>query len=159
HEPKQPAHRGRRLLPPQHLPGQFKDGRHGSLRKRSGHGHQRGGATAALAPSVAGGLRTALMLAVARAQGTNNALSFCVDPFTMALSVHRPAPPRGPWRSLLMATNSIVRHGAMRFLGEFEPATEFVCARGQEVVVRTDRGLELGEVLCEASPRAVEYLV
>jgi cell fate regulator YaaT (PSP1 superfamily) len=56
-----------------------------------------------------------------------------------------------------MAANWIVRHGAMRFLGEFDPADE-TYARGQEVVVRTERGLELGEVLCPATPRAVELL-
>src|SRR5262249_8440390 len=57
-----------------------------------------------------------------------------------------------------MASSWIVRHGAMRFLGEFDPETgEY--ARGQEVVVRTDRGLELGQVLCPATPRAVELIV
>jgi len=56
-----------------------------------------------------------------------------------------------------MASSWIVRHGAMRFLGEFDPETgEY--ARGQEVVVRTDRGLELGQVLCPATPRAVELI-
>jgi cell fate regulator YaaT (PSP1 superfamily) len=56
-----------------------------------------------------------------------------------------------------MAGNWIVRHGAMRFLGEFEPG-DGVFARGHEVVVRTERGLEVGEVLCPATPRAVEML-
>jgi cell fate regulator YaaT (PSP1 superfamily) len=46
----------------------------------------------------------------------------------------------------------------MRFLGEFEPSDGLVCARGQDVVVRTDRGLEAGHVLCPANPRAVELL-
>jgi cell fate regulator YaaT (PSP1 superfamily) len=56
-----------------------------------------------------------------------------------------------------MASSWIVRHGAMRFLGEFDPESgEY--ARGQEVVVRTDRGLELGQVLCPATPRAVELI-
>jgi cell fate regulator YaaT (PSP1 superfamily) len=45
----------------------------------------------------------------------------------------------------------------MRFLGEFDPeGGEY--ARGNEVVVRTDRGLELGTVLCPASPGAVQLL-
>jgi cell fate regulator YaaT (PSP1 superfamily) len=56
-----------------------------------------------------------------------------------------------------MATQWIVRHGAMRFLGPFD-ADGVACARGAEVVVRTERGLELGHVLCEATPRAVELL-
>jgi cell fate regulator YaaT (PSP1 superfamily) len=56
-----------------------------------------------------------------------------------------------------MASPWIVRHGAMRFLGEFEP-NGGTYARGQEVVVRTDRGLELGAVLCPASPKTLELL-
>jgi cell fate regulator YaaT (PSP1 superfamily) len=54
--------------------------------------------------------------------------------------------------------NSIIRHGAMRFLGEFEPGLDAVYRRGDEVIVRTERGQEIGEVLCEATPQAVEYL-
>jgi cell fate regulator YaaT (PSP1 superfamily) len=51
----------------------------------------------------------------------------------------------------------IVRHGVMRFLGPFDGrSVEY--ARGAQVVARTERGLEVGEVLCEATPRAVEYL-
>lgn len=56
-----------------------------------------------------------------------------------------------------MASSWIVRHGAMRFLGEFDPDNGCY-ARGQEVVVRTERGLELGQVLCAATPRAVELI-
>ena len=51
----------------------------------------------------------------------------------------------------------IVRHGALRFLGPFDsdgPEYE----RGQDVVVRTDRGHELGAILCPATERAVELL-
>jgi cell fate regulator YaaT (PSP1 superfamily) len=55
-----------------------------------------------------------------------------------------------------MATQWIVRHGAMRFLGTFD--AEGVCGRGADVVVRSERGLELGQALCEATPRAVEML-
>jgi cell fate regulator YaaT (PSP1 superfamily) len=49
----------------------------------------------------------------------------------------------------------IVRHGAMRFLGEFEAAPTPPVGRGCRVVVRTDRGQEVGEVLCPATPPAV----
>src|SRR5919202_4495358 len=56
-----------------------------------------------------------------------------------------------------MASHWIVRHGAMRFLGEFDPEGGQY-GRGDEVVVRTERGLELGEVLCPANPRALELL-
>ncbi len=57
-----------------------------------------------------------------------------------------------------MSNRYIVRHGAMRFLGEFEAAAEAAFARGDEVVVRSERGLEVGELLCESNPRAVEFL-
>jgi cell fate regulator YaaT (PSP1 superfamily) len=56
------------------------------------------------------------------------------------------------------ATRFIVRHGAMRFLGDFEPAEGVAPRRGDKVVVRTDRGLEIGQVLCLANPRALELL-
>jgi cell fate regulator YaaT (PSP1 superfamily) len=56
-----------------------------------------------------------------------------------------------------MAANWIVRHGAMRFLGEFD-AEGRDYSRGAEVVVRTERGLELGQVLCEATPQTVQSL-
>jgi cell fate regulator YaaT (PSP1 superfamily) len=52
-------------------------------------------------------------------------------------------------------TTFLVRHGAMRFLGEFAPAAGVIAARGDAVVLRTDRGTEAGEVLCPATPRAV----
>ena len=56
-----------------------------------------------------------------------------------------------------MSTPWIVRHGAMRFLGPFDPGGD-AYARGDDVVVRTDRGLEAGEVLCGATPQAVGLL-
>jgi cell fate regulator YaaT (PSP1 superfamily) len=52
----------------------------------------------------------------------------------------------------------IVRHGAMRFLGDFEAGDNLLWVRGDKVVLRTDRGLEVGEVLCESTPRALELL-
>jgi cell fate regulator YaaT (PSP1 superfamily) len=51
----------------------------------------------------------------------------------------------------------IVRHGAMRFLGEFDPEAG-VYARGDDVVVATERGHEMGHVLCPAEPRAMQLL-
>jgi cell fate regulator YaaT (PSP1 superfamily) len=56
-----------------------------------------------------------------------------------------------------MASSWIVRHGAMRFLGAFDADTDGY-ARGQEVIVRTERGLEIGQLLCPATPRAVELI-
>jgi cell fate regulator YaaT (PSP1 superfamily) len=57
-----------------------------------------------------------------------------------------------------MAGKYLTRHGAMRFLGEFTAAEDAAYARGDRVVVRTERGLELGEILCEASERAVKLI-
>jgi cell fate regulator YaaT (PSP1 superfamily) len=52
-------------------------------------------------------------------------------------------------------TSHLVRHGAMRFLGEFAPAAGVAARRGDAVVVRSERGMEVGEVLCPATPQAV----
>jgi cell fate regulator YaaT (PSP1 superfamily) len=57
-----------------------------------------------------------------------------------------------------MAQAYIVRHGAMRLLGEYEAADGMVCPRGSTVVARSDRGLEVGDVLGEANPKAVALL-
>lgn len=57
-----------------------------------------------------------------------------------------------------MASKYIVRHGAMRFLGEYESGEEEAYGRGDEVVIRSDRGFEVGQVLCEANPRAIELI-
>jgi cell fate regulator YaaT (PSP1 superfamily) len=46
----------------------------------------------------------------------------------------------------------------MRYLGEFEASENLAYQRGQAVVVRSDRGLEVGEVLCEATPRALQLI-
>src|SRR4051812_26369509 len=56
-----------------------------------------------------------------------------------------------------MSDHWIVRHGAMRFLGVFDPE-QAEYARSDDVVVRTERGHELGVVLCPATPGAVELL-
>lgn len=52
----------------------------------------------------------------------------------------------------------VVRYGVMRLLGIFQPAGEHQFARAVPVIVRTERGLEAGEVLCEATERAVSLL-
>ena len=48
----------------------------------------------------------------------------------------------------------VVRYGAMRLLGVFSAAAGREYRRGISVVARTDRGLEIGEVLCEATAEA-----
>jgi cell fate regulator YaaT (PSP1 superfamily) len=53
----------------------------------------------------------------------------------------------------------IVRHGAMRFLGDYEASDGYaVYHRGDRVVVQSPRGLEVGEVLSESSPAAVAVI-
>jgi cell fate regulator YaaT (PSP1 superfamily) len=52
----------------------------------------------------------------------------------------------------------IVRHGVMRNLGVFNTRGSDTVARGQQVIARTSRGLEVGEVLCEATDDAVSRL-
>jgi cell fate regulator YaaT (PSP1 superfamily) len=56
-----------------------------------------------------------------------------------------------------MASSWIVRHGAMRFLGPFDADAD-IYTRGQDVIVRTERGLEVGQLLCPTTPRAVELI-
>jgi cell fate regulator YaaT (PSP1 superfamily) len=46
----------------------------------------------------------------------------------------------------------------MRILGEFAAPPGAAFARGDRVVVRSDRGQELGDVLCPATPQAVAHL-
>lgn len=58
-----------------------------------------------------------------------------------------PPPPPGP--------RFLVRHGAMRFLGEFAAPPPVEVGRGTRVVVRTERGQEVGDVLCPSTPQAV----
>lgn len=52
----------------------------------------------------------------------------------------------------------IVRYGIMRFLGVFSATGSAAYCRGARVIARTDRGLEDGDVLCEASEAALESL-
>ncbi len=52
----------------------------------------------------------------------------------------------------------IVRCGAMRMLGVFSAARGQQFDRGAEVIVRTDRGLEVGTLLCPATDEAMSHL-
>ena len=53
----------------------------------------------------------------------------------------------------------VVRHGVMRQLGIFSTRGGETYAHNQRVIARTHRGLEVGEVLCEATEHALAYLV
>lgn len=52
----------------------------------------------------------------------------------------------------------VVRYGLTRFVAEMATRGSEAYPRGAEVVVRTDRGTEWGEVLCPATSRTREYL-
>ena len=56
------------------------------------------------------------------------------------------------------ALRFIVRHGAMRFLGDYAAPPGVLFTRGQQVIVRSERGLEVADVLCPATPEALAYL-
>jgi len=52
----------------------------------------------------------------------------------------------------------VVRYGQMRFLGEFTGMADMDHPRGQRVVLRSDRGTEIGEVLSPATDRTAAFL-
>jgi cell fate regulator YaaT (PSP1 superfamily) len=52
----------------------------------------------------------------------------------------------------------IVRYGILRNLGVFTVKNDVAYRRGMEVIVRSDRGLELGLVLCAATDDALSQL-
>jgi cell fate regulator YaaT (PSP1 superfamily) len=52
----------------------------------------------------------------------------------------------------------IVRFGEMRILGVFVPPGDDPLPRGSKVIAQTDRGLEAGEVLCEATESGLARL-
>lgn len=52
----------------------------------------------------------------------------------------------------------VIRYGKMRFLGEYAGPRDQEFHRGQRVVIRSDRGTELAEVLCPATPQTSQYL-
>jgi len=52
----------------------------------------------------------------------------------------------------------VVRYGQMRHVGEYQGIDGRVHLRGERVVVRSDRGTELGEILCPATERTALFL-
>jgi len=58
----------------------------------------------------------------------------------------------------LVVMDYVVRYGSMRFLSECSAPASLALARGQCVVIRSDRGTELGEVLCPATEKTSSYL-
>jgi cell fate regulator YaaT (PSP1 superfamily) len=57
-----------------------------------------------------------------------------------------------------MAGNYIVRYGSTRNVAEFSYKGNTELSRSMFVLVRSDRGVEWGEVLCEATDRTREYM-
>ncbi|HWL08012.1 MAG TPA: regulatory iron-sulfur-containing complex subunit RicT [Planctomicrobium sp.] len=57
-----------------------------------------------------------------------------------------------------MPQRFIVRYGSTRQLGEFSTKGPTELPRGSQVIVRSPRGTEWGEVLCEATSRTRDYL-
>lgn len=57
-----------------------------------------------------------------------------------------------------MSRNYIARHGSMRFLGEFTPENGRIFSRGTQAVLLTNRGHEIGEILCESNAKVVEMI-
>ena len=53
----------------------------------------------------------------------------------------------------------VVRYGQMRHLGECGDSGGRTYLRGDHVVIRSDRGTEIGEVLCLATTRTAKFLV
>jgi cell fate regulator YaaT (PSP1 superfamily) len=52
----------------------------------------------------------------------------------------------------------VVRYGLMRLVAEFAARGPQKFSRSAAVIVRSSRGLEWGEVLCQATERTAEYL-
>jgi cell fate regulator YaaT (PSP1 superfamily) len=69
---------------------------------------------------------------------------------TMTATPDPLAPPAGQ--------NMLVRHGVMRFLGAFDPPPGVTVRRRDAVIVRTERGQEVGEALCPATPQAMSAI-
>ncbi|MCX7421866.1 MAG: regulatory iron-sulfur-containing complex subunit RicT [Planctomycetia bacterium] len=52
----------------------------------------------------------------------------------------------------------VVRYGITRIVGEFSSKGDDAIPRGTQVIVRSDRGVECGEVLCAASEQTRQHL-
>jgi cell fate regulator YaaT (PSP1 superfamily) len=52
----------------------------------------------------------------------------------------------------------VVRYGQMRHVGVYDGLADRTHLRGERVVVRSDRGTEIGEVLCPTTDRTAKFL-
>ena len=103
-------------------------------------------------------------LAEARIEGyTGSEPSIEPDPRQRRTLRSDPASDRSPpaiagSESPIPMNTFVVRYGQMRLLGEYEVSPAGRTSAGSEVVVRSDRGTELGEVLCPATDRTAAFL-
>jgi cell fate regulator YaaT (PSP1 superfamily) len=56
------------------------------------------------------------------------------------------------------AASYLVRHGAMRFLGVYSVPPSLAVRRGDIAILKTERGLEVGHILCPSTPQAVSAI-
>jgi cell fate regulator YaaT (PSP1 superfamily) len=66
--------------------------------------------------------------------------------------------PPDPDRITIPMSTFVVRYGQMRHIGEYECVADRAHLRGEKVLVRSDRGTEMGEVLCQATERTGAFL-
>jgi cell fate regulator YaaT (PSP1 superfamily) len=59
---------------------------------------------------------------------------------------------------LVNAPAYLVSHGTTGGFGRFTAASPLTCNRGERVIIRSARGLEIGVVLCEATPGHAQLL-
>src|SRR5437016_2771095 len=52
----------------------------------------------------------------------------------------------------------VIRYGLLGDFGRFRPAIPVDCRRGDLAVVRSPRGVEVGQVLCPATPQHSHFL-
>jgi cell fate regulator YaaT (PSP1 superfamily) len=52
----------------------------------------------------------------------------------------------------------LVRHGAMRYVGEYLAPPKAAFQRGDALILRTDRGTEHGELLCPSTPQTLAQI-
>jgi cell fate regulator YaaT (PSP1 superfamily) len=66
--------------------------------------------------------------------------------------------PESETRSATKTATYLVRYGAMRLYGDFRPSFGEEYARGDRVILRSERGTEFGDVLCSATPEALSAI-
>jgi len=49
-------------------------------------------------------------------------------------------------------TGYLVRHGVMRHMGEFTPLNGEIFVRNDDIIIRSERGLEVAQVICQSTP-------